>query len=106
MIEDWFDTEQVVIVQGQRAKKYKDGPDGVDDVRTRVELLNRYGIEIGRGLGEFAGKVWRIGLMGESSKAEHVYAILAALEDILPSLGYEVPRGAGVAAASQALADS
>ena len=32
MIEDWFDTEQVVIVQGQRAKKYKDGPDGVDDV--------------------------------------------------------------------------
>ena len=61
-------------------------------------------IEIGRGLGDFAGKVWRIGLKGESSKTEHVYALRAALEEILPGVGFEVPRGAGVAAASIALA--
>ena len=79
-------------------------PDGVDDLAVRGALLSRYGIEIGRGLGEFAGKVWRIGLMGESSKAEHVYALLAALEEILPGAGYEIPRGAGVAGASKALA--
>ena len=79
-------------------------PDGVDDLAVRGALLGRYGIEIGRGLGEFAGKVWRIGLMGESSKAEHIYALLAALEEILPGAGYEIPRGAGVAAASKALA--
>ena len=80
-------------------------PDGVDDVAVRVSLLRGYGIEIGRGLGEFAGKVWRVGLMGESSKAEHIYALLAALEEILPGAGYETPRGAGVAAASKALAE-
>ena len=79
-------------------------PDGVEDLAVRSALLSRYGIEIGRGLGEFAGKVWRIGLMGESSKAEHIYALLAALEEILPGAGYEVPRGSGVAAASTALA--
>ena len=79
-------------------------PDGVDDLAVRSALLSRYGIEIGRGLGEFAGKVWRIGLMGESSKAEHIYALLAALEEILPGAGYEVPRGSGVAAASKTLA--
>lgn len=78
-------------------------PQGIDDLKVRRTLLKRYHIEIGRGLGEFAGKVWRIGLMGESSKAEYVFALLSALEDILPAEGYEVGRGSGVAAASQAL---
>jgi alanine-glyoxylate transaminase/serine-glyoxylate transaminase/serine-pyruvate transaminase len=79
-------------------------PEGVDDLKVRQALLRGYGIEIGRGLGDFAGKVWRVGLMGDSSKAEHVYALLAALEAVLPGAGYEVPRGAGVSAASKALA--
>ena len=78
-------------------------PDGIDEAQVRNALLREYGIEIGRGLGQFAGKVWRVGLMGESSKAEYVLALLAALEDILPRVGYEVPRGAGVGAASSAL---
>ena len=78
-------------------------PDGIDEAHVRNALLREYSIEIGRGLGEFAGKVWRIGLMGESSKAEYVLALLAALEDILPRVGYEVPRGAGVGAASSTL---
>ena len=80
-------------------------PDGVDDAQMRARLLREHGIEIGGGLGEFAGKVWRIGLMGESSKAEYVLALLAALESILPDAGYEVAQGAGVAAASASLAD-
>ena len=75
-------------------------PDGVDDMQVRQRLLRGYGIEIGGGLGELAGKVWRVGLMGESSKSEYVLALLSALESVLPEAGYEVAGGAGVAAAS------
>ena len=75
-------------------------PDGVDDIPVRQRLLRGYGIEIGGGLGELAGNVWRVGLMGESSKAEYVLALLSALENVLPEEGYEVARGSGVAAAS------
>ena len=79
-------------------------PEGVDDDTVRGLLLREHNIEIGKGLGELAGKVWRVGLMGESSKAEYVLALLSALEDILPRVGYETPRGAGVGAASSSLA--
>jgi len=47
--------------------------------------------------------VWRIGLMGESSTAANVLVLLAALEALLPRFGFEVPSGAGVAAASREL---
>ena len=79
-------------------------PDGVDDLQVRQMLLSNYTIEIGRGLGDFIGKVWRIGLMGDSSKPEYVLALLAALEEILPRVEFEVPYGAGVASASRSLA--
>ena len=79
-------------------------PDGVDGDSVRNSLLRGHGIEIGRGLGEFGGKVWRVGLMGESSKPEYVLALLSALEKILPEHGYEVASGAAVAAASESLA--
>jgi alanine-glyoxylate transaminase / serine-glyoxylate transaminase / serine-pyruvate transaminase len=39
-------------------------PEGVDDVKVRKELLQQHGIEIGAGLGQLAGKVFRVGLMG------------------------------------------
>ena len=81
-------------------------PDGVDDAEVRQALLREYGIEIGRGLGDFAGKVWRIGLMGDSSKAQYVFALLSALEEILPRVGFETPRGVGVASASESLASA
>lgn len=58
-------------------------PQGVDDIDVRKRLLERYNIEIGGGLGPFAGKVWRIGLMGESSDANHVHMLLAALKDVM-----------------------
>ena len=74
-------------------------PDGVDDRSVRRQLLETYGIEIGAGLGAFAGSVWRIGLMGESSTQANVELVLDALESVLAAHGHACPRGAGVAAA-------
>lgn len=58
-------------------------PAGVDDKQVRGELLNRFGIEIGGGLGPMAGKTWRIGLMGETCQERNVVLFLAALEQCL-----------------------
>ena len=79
-------------------------PDGVDDVALRGRLLRDYNVEIGGGLGQLRGKIWRVGLMGESSTAANVLLLLAALEELLPKQGFEVPAGQGVAAASRVLA--
>lgn len=56
--------------------------DGIDDAATRRALLERYGIEIGGGLGEFAGKAWRIGLMGHSARESSVTTLLGALDEL------------------------
>jgi alanine-glyoxylate transaminase / serine-glyoxylate transaminase / serine-pyruvate transaminase len=77
-------------------------PDGIDDAKVRAELLRTFNLEIGAGLGVFKGKVWRIGLMGESSRRENVMLILNALETVLGSLGMELARGAALAAADRA----
>jgi alanine-glyoxylate transaminase/serine-glyoxylate transaminase/serine-pyruvate transaminase len=58
-------------------------PQGVDDVQIRGRLLKEYNLEIGGGLGELKGKVWRIGLMGYSSRPENVLLLLAALGKLL-----------------------
>lgn len=58
-------------------------PEGVDDAAVRSELLNKYNLEIGAGLGDFAGKVWRIGLMGFSAKEENVLLCLSALKEVM-----------------------
>jgi alanine-glyoxylate transaminase/serine-glyoxylate transaminase/serine-pyruvate transaminase len=58
-------------------------PTGFDDATIRSRLLNEYNIEIGAGLGDFAGKVWRIGLMGESSTPNHINMLLSALKQIM-----------------------
>ena len=55
-------------------------------------------MEIGAGLGPFKGKVWRIGLMGESSRRENVVLVLNALEQLLKSAGVEIVRGRALAA--------
>ena len=78
-------------------------PAGVDDLRVRQKLLNEYSIEIGGGLGPLKGKIWRIGLMGESSTEENVLFLLYALEKILQTEGYRLETGAGVTAAIQVL---
>ena len=58
-------------------------PDGVNDTDVRKRLLEEYNIEIGGGLGPYAGKIWRIGLMGESSDANHINMLLAALKQVM-----------------------
>lgn len=78
-------------------------PSGVDDVKVRQRLLNQYNIEIGGGLGQLKGQVWRIGLMGHSSSAENVFLFLSALEKLLSDEGYSVQPGVGVTEAARAL---
>jgi len=58
-------------------------PEGADDAALRKSLLETYGIEVGGGLGEFAGMAWRIGLMGNSARDRSVTALLGALRELL-----------------------
>ena len=77
-------------------------PDGIDDGKTRGDLLNRFGIEVGGGLGAFKGKVWRIGLMGYGSRAANVLLFLSALEQLLAEQDYQFDHGSSIAAATAA----
>jgi alanine-glyoxylate transaminase/serine-glyoxylate transaminase/serine-pyruvate transaminase len=79
-------------------------PNGIDEAELRKTLLSEYNLEIGGGLGPVAGKILRIGLMSASSQPGNVFACLSALEDVLLRQGYELPAGAGVAAAQRSLA--
>jgi alanine-glyoxylate transaminase/serine-glyoxylate transaminase/serine-pyruvate transaminase len=58
-------------------------PDGVDSKAFAAQMLNEYNIEIAAGLGELAGRVWRIGLMGFNSRPENVLLLLSALRETL-----------------------
>ena len=58
-------------------------PEGVDEAAVRSRLRKEYRIEIGAGLGPMAGKVWRIGLMGETCRPENVERVVSALKEIL-----------------------
>jgi alanine-glyoxylate transaminase/serine-glyoxylate transaminase/serine-pyruvate transaminase len=80
-------------------------PDGIDDASVRKGLLERFGIEIGGGLGAFKGKAWRIGLMGHASRANNVLLVLGALEQLLAEQGLKFEKGASVAAANQCYAN-
>jgi alanine-glyoxylate transaminase / serine-glyoxylate transaminase / serine-pyruvate transaminase len=75
-------------------------PAGIDDAAVRTALLERFGIEIGAGLGAFKGKVWRIGLMGYASRQANVLVLLAALEQLLADNGHKFEHGSAVAAAN------
>jgi alanine-glyoxylate transaminase / serine-glyoxylate transaminase / serine-pyruvate transaminase len=74
-------------------------PAGVDEARARRDLLGRFDMEVGAGLGPLAGKIWRVGLMGHSSSPQAILLFLGALESVLAAQGYRVPPGAGTAAA-------
>ena len=73
--------------------------EGVEEASVRQALLENYGIELGGGLGLLKGKAWRIGLMGQSSKRDHVILCLTALEETLRLQGYD-KINSGLAAAS------
>jgi alanine-glyoxylate transaminase/serine-glyoxylate transaminase/serine-pyruvate transaminase len=58
-------------------------PPGVDEASVRRQLLEQFNLEIGGGLGDLAGRIWRVGLMGCSSNPENVRLCVAALESVL-----------------------
>jgi alanine-glyoxylate transaminase/serine-glyoxylate transaminase/serine-pyruvate transaminase len=74
-------------------------PEGVDDATVRGQLLSQYNLEIGAGLGDLAGKVWRIGLMGYSSRAENILLCISSLEAVLSSMGAKINKGVAIDAA-------
>jgi len=77
---------------------------GVDEKEVRRRLLLDYNLEIGAGLGDLAGKIWRFGIMGYSCKMENVMLSLCALETVFADLGMNVEFGAAEAAAYHAYA--
>lgn len=79
-------------------------PAGVDDARLRRRLLTEYGLEVGGGLGAFAGKVLRIGLMGHGARPQNVLACLSALGAVLAAEGAQVHMQRGLEAAHSLLA--
>lgn len=74
-------------------------PEGVEDAKVRKLLLDRYGIEIGGGLGPIKGQIWRVGLMGYSSQRSNVLQFLSALGSILREAGADIDAGQGIQAA-------
>ncbi len=58
-------------------------PDGIDEADVRRRLLADYGIEIGGGLGDYVGRVWRIGCMGHTARRRNVDLLLAALDELV-----------------------
>jgi alanine-glyoxylate transaminase/serine-glyoxylate transaminase/serine-pyruvate transaminase len=65
-------------------------PDGIDEAAVRTHLLEQSNIEIGSGLGPLAGKIWRIGLMGENSDARYITMLEQGLESAFASQGRQV----------------
>ena len=76
-------------------------PPHIPEAKIRADLLSIYGIEIGGGLGPLKGKVWRIGLMGESSTEAHVLTLLNALEDLFIRGGWLSTPGIALRAAAR-----
>jgi alanine-glyoxylate transaminase/serine-glyoxylate transaminase/serine-pyruvate transaminase len=64
-------------------------PEGVDEAAVRKRLLADFNIEVGAGLGPLKGKIWRIGLMGQTSSRENVEKCLSALRQILADAGWK-----------------
>ena len=78
-------------------------PEGVEDAPVRRALLDRFGIEIGGGLGDLRGRVWRVGLMGESSTPGNVLYFLASLGALLREHGFAADTGAALDVAAGGL---
>ncbi len=80
-------------------------PEGVDEAVVRGQLRNVHRIEIGGGLGPLAGRVWRIGLMGDGAEPASVQRVLAGLGAALQQAGRSVDVAAALAAASAVASD-
>lgn len=99
---------QFVVPEGERLPQLNTVtiPDGVDDAAVRSMLLNQYSLEIGAGLGDLAGKVWRIGQMGYASNEKNILFCLGALDAVLGEMGASIHRGEAVAAARSCYAEN
>lgn len=76
-------------------------PEGTNDAEIRRTLLKNFNMEIGGGLGDLAGKIWRVGLMGQSCSENNVLYCLAALETVLTHAGARVDTGVAQVAARE-----
>ena len=76
-------------------------PAGIDEAAVRRRLLAEFDLEIGAGLGPFAGKLWRIGLMGSSCNQRNVLRCVSALESVMAGSG----NGSAIAAANATYVD-
>jgi len=74
-------------------------PDGIDEAAVRKRLLSDFNIEIGAGLGPLKGKIWRVGLMGETSSRANVKVFLSALAHLLNDSGRKTNVDAALEAA-------
>ena len=79
-------------------------PEGIDEAAVRRRLLDEFNLEIGAGLGALAGRIWRIGLMGYSSRIENITQCLAALDGVLADMQAPVNHGVALPAAEKVLA--
>jgi len=75
-------------------------PEGVDEAAIRKQLLQQENLEIGAGLGPLAGKIWRVGLMGQSCTQENVVFCLQKLEQALAAAGANIATGQAETAAN------
>ncbi len=81
-------------------------PAGMDGKAVQQQLLDEFNIEIAGGFGPLKGKIWRVGLMGNTSQQRNVLLLLATLEKVLTDQGFSLPAGAGVAAAIRSYSES
>jgi alanine-glyoxylate transaminase / serine-glyoxylate transaminase / serine-pyruvate transaminase len=79
-------------------------PPGISSLAVRAALLEEFNVEIAGGLGEYADRMWRVGIMGYSAQKRNVILLLSALEQILRRQGFE-PRASGAAAAEGVYVD-
>ena len=71
-------------------------PEGVDDLKLRRYLLEKFKLDIGGGFGSLAGKVWRVGLMGYSSSADNVLFFIPTISRALAIQGIKTDLSAGL----------
>jgi len=77
---------------------------GLDEKEVRRRLLAEFNLEIGAGLGDLSGKIWRFGIMGYSCKMENVMLALCALEAVFADMGADIEQGKAESAAYHAYA--
>jgi len=95
----WADTEDICGTSATAAKV----PDGIDEVKLRRHLYDKYRITISGGLRELKGKLFRVGHMGPTANPAYVAMQLAMVEKSLHDLGHPAKLGSGVGAALAAI---